>query len=159
MSESDHNTNIIVEGGRRVDLTPVELTDAQWRERLTPEQYRILRQAGTERAFTGEFWDTSPEGLYVCAGCGAPLFVSDDKFISSCGWPAFSSPYVRPVIREIEDRSHGMVRTEVRCAKCDSHLGHVFEDGPPPTGIRYCINSVSIRHIPHPGEGVDRIAR
>ncbi len=120
--------------------TKVNKTDAQWREKLTPEQYRILRQAGTERAFTGPYWNSKEKGVYRCAGCDTPLFVSDTKFDSGCGWPSYFEPVTPDAVKELRDTSHGMIRTEIRCATCDGHLGHVFPDGPPPTGLRYCIN-------------------
>ncbi len=123
---------------------PKNLTDAEWRERLTPEQYQILREKGTERAFTGEYDGHKDTGEYKCAGCGAPLFESDEKFDSGCGWPSFSAPKEGSSVDEHRDNSHGMVRTEVTCAKCDGHLGHVFPDGPGPAGLRYCINSASL---------------
>lgn len=127
---------------------PRALSEAEWRQRLTPMQYHVLREAGTERAFTGEYDHTFASGDYVCAGCGAPLFTSDDKYNSGCGWPAYSAPAPDAQITEIRDTSHGMIRTEVRCARCDGHLGHVFPDGPAPTGQRYCINSAAIQFHP-----------
>jgi peptide-methionine (R)-S-oxide reductase len=126
----------------------IEKTDAEWREQLTPEQYRILRQKGTERAFTGRYWDTETPGVYRCAGCGQELFASDVKFESGCGWPSFSRPLADDGVAEHADRSHGMIRTEVTCRRCGGHLGHVFPDGPPPTGLRYCINSAALELDP-----------
>jgi len=116
----------------------------QWREKLTPEQYNVCREKGTERPFTGEYWDTTKDGVYNCRCCGEPLFMSETKFDAGCGWPSFFQPADAEVIEESRDMTHGMVRTEVMCKKCGSHLGHVFEDGPAPTGLRYCINSASI---------------
>jgi peptide-methionine (R)-S-oxide reductase len=128
----------------------VQKTDAEWRQELTPEEYHVLRQAGTERPFTGEYWDTHTAGVYQCRACGAELFTSNEKFDSHCGWPSFFAPLAEGTVRYIHDRTLGMERVEVRCATCDSHLGHVFdgEGYPTPTDQRYCINSVSLKLVP-----------
>ena len=126
----------------------VDLTEDEWRERLTPEQYHILREAGTERAFTGKYEQNKAPGMYACAGCGAPLFASDTKYNSGSGWPSYTAPVAPDAVDEHVDQSHGMTRTEVRCASCEGHLGHVFPDGPGPEGLRYCINSASLAFKP-----------
>lgn len=136
----------------RSDSERLELDDAEWRRRLTDEQYRVLRQKGTERAFTGRYWNTDEEGIYRCAACGAELFSSETKFHSSSGWPSFYAPLVEEAVDTATDASHGMVRSEVVCARCGGHLGHVFPDGPEPTGQRYCINSVSLELDPDASE-------
>jgi len=123
---------------------PVEKTEEEWKKQLSPMQYAVLREKGTERAFTGELWNHHEDGTYRCAGCGAELFESDAKFDSGCGWPSFTEAKAKGVVDEQADASHGMVRTEVLCSKCGGHLGHVFDDGPKPSGLRYCINSASL---------------
>jgi len=126
-------------------VTKVVKTESEWRQALDPEQYRILRERGTEAPFSGEYDHVFEPGTYHCAGCGAELFDSDAKYDSGCGWPAFSAPAGDDAVEEESDTSHGMVRTEVTCASCGGHLGHVFPDGPDPTGVRYCINSASLK--------------
>jgi peptide-methionine (R)-S-oxide reductase len=133
-----------VEDGRLVTAERVKRSDREWRNRLTPEQFRVVREQGTERAFTGRYWDTKQEGVYRCVACGNDLFVSSAKFDSGTGWPSFSGPVHEANVGTEEDRKLWMVRTEVHCSRCGAHLGHVFPDGPEPTGLRYCVNSVSL---------------
>ena len=130
------------------DTPKTSPSDSEWRSKLTPEQYRVLREGGTEPPWSGELLRNKRTGEYVCAGCGEPLFDSDTKFDSGSGWPSFTAPAAPDAVSEITDSSHGMVRTEVRCARCDGHLGHVFPDGPGPQGLRYCINSASLDFDP-----------
>jgi peptide-methionine (R)-S-oxide reductase len=126
----------------------VDLSESEWRERLTPEQYQVLRQAGTEPPFTGRYWDNHQDGQYRCAGCGEVLFDSESKYESGSGWPSFTEPAKPEAVSEHADVSHGMRRIEARCARCDGHLGHVFPDGPGPGGLRYCMNSASLDFKP-----------
>jgi peptide-methionine (R)-S-oxide reductase len=126
----------------------IEKSEAAWLEELGPEKYKILRQCSTEPPFTGKYYDHKEEGTYVCAGCGTPLFDSDTKYESGSGWPSFFAAVGKDKIKEVRDTSYGMIRTEIKCATCDGHLGHVFTDGPPPTGLRYCVNSASMDFVP-----------
>jgi peptide-methionine (R)-S-oxide reductase len=126
-------------------MDKIRKSDEEWRRSLTPEQYRVLRQKGTERPFTGQYADTKTPGVYLCAACGLELFSSEAKFDAGCGWPSFFDPLNKEHVEEHSDASHGMTRTEVTCSRCGGHLGHIFPDGPTPTGLRYCINSASLR--------------
>ena len=125
-------------------------TDDEWRRLLTPEQYAVARERGTERAFTGKYWDFHDQGVYLCVCCGNQLFSSETKFDSGCGWPSFYSPLAADNVENRDDNSYGMRRTEVTCSRCGAHLGHVFEDGPRPTGLRYCMNSASLNFVKKP---------
>jgi peptide-methionine (R)-S-oxide reductase len=132
----------------RISMEKVVKSDAEWRKQLSPEEYEVTRKKGTERPFTGRYWNTTKKGIYFCIGCGAELFSSDTKFDAGCGWPSFWDTLEKKHVRVQVDSAHGMVRSEIVCDRCDAHLGHVFEDGPPPTGLRYCLNSVSLKFVP-----------
>jgi peptide-methionine (R)-S-oxide reductase len=140
--KSQNNTNMSDQNKK--SEYEVNKSDEEWKQILTPVEFQILREKGTEYAFTGEYFDHKEKGTYVCAGCGNELFTSETKYNSGCGWPSFYEPLSEEKVGEFEDRSHGMVRTEIVCNKCGGHLGHVFPDGPKPTGLRYCINSASL---------------
>ncbi|HLV89958.1 MAG: peptide-methionine (R)-S-oxide reductase MsrB [Acidimicrobiales bacterium] len=134
-----------------MEKTDIPTTESEWKSKLSPEKYHILREGGTERAFTGQYWDTKTKGVYKCAGCGQELFSSDTKYESGTGWPSFFEPMDPEKVETLPDNSYGMIRTEIRCANCGSHLGHVFPDGPQPTGLRYCVNSASLDLDPETG--------
>ncbi|MGH1469866.1 MAG: peptide-methionine (R)-S-oxide reductase MsrB [Cellvibrionaceae bacterium] len=138
------NSSVSGETSRVNEDNKPQQDDTFWLDKLTPEQYRICREKGTEAAFTGEYWDTKEEGMYHCRCCGEPLFSSETKYDSGCGWPSFYDSLDHSKVKEEQDTSHGMIRTEITCAKCGCHLGHVFPDGPKPTGVRYCVNSASV---------------
>lgn len=147
LPQTKHNISDSIKSKGKNMSDKIIKSDDEWKKELTPEQYKILREKGTERAFTGKYWNNFEYGTYICAACGTPLFESDTKFESSCGWPSYFEPIDSSRIIYKEDKSYGMTRTEVMCAKCGGHLGHVFDDGPPPTGLRYCINSGSMKFI------------
>jgi peptide-methionine (R)-S-oxide reductase len=148
-SQQNQNTSQMIElnKGDKPVIGKVEKSDEEWKKILSPEQFYVLRQKGTERAFTGKFYKHKEKGVYVCGGCKYELFTSDQKYDSGCGWPSFYDELEAGRIKTKLDTSHGMVRTEILCGRCDGHLGHVFEDGPNPTGLRYCVNSLSLDFV------------
>ena len=145
-----------VEKGGYIEVPYDNRSEAQWKKILSPQQFRILRKEGTERAFTGKYWNEHRQGIYRCSGCGTDLFSSETKYESGTGWPSFWKPIAPENIREVEDNTLFTRRTEVECARCGGHLGHVFKDGPPPTGLRYCINSASLNFVEGPSGGSTR---